>query len=442
LNFKRTRFQRRRAVAGIVAAVMLFAMLFTVGAGYFLFVNSNNQLYDAALTGRTAQEQAALSETGTVSVQLVKNALGVEVSNSGGVLMNLTGVFVTDSTGATTYLGPSSGVGLPTAINPGSVSGLIDTNVQYKSSLSYVVRVFTARGNVFTATFPLSTQQQAVQLSGVTQGLGSVFMKFASFKFFSVDANPKTVGDGWEVGGFSGFNVPNGVDSLFQGQFENLDPLQRNITINMQTSLYQEQACLGGCGGPGNAAVYFVVGDIVNYPTCNGPPGNPPCVGAAAFKSVVIPYGKSALLNFSAPKPGVCVGPGKGCQNAQNSINGVAPIFLEFFGIFSDHTPFGQTIPFVATYGTGASFGNGLTKNPYLSVTRGSVTTLQITGFTAPPRAYWTWTNGSLFDVTYGTPTTGTVQFTVPTTASVGSYYTVMVSDGNNTAYAEMKVTG
>jgi hypothetical protein len=432
----------RAAVSGIVAAVLLFSMLFTVGTGYFLFINRGDQLYSAALVGRTAQEQAALSETGAASVQLVKNALGVEVSNSGGVPVNLTGIFVTDSTGATTYVGPSSGAGLPTVVDPGSISRLIDTNVQYKSSLTYVVRVFTARGNVFTATFPLSTQQQAVQLSGVTQGLGSVFMKFASFKFFSVDANPKTVGDGWEVGGFSGFNVPDGVDSLFQGAFENLDPLQRNITINMQTSLYQEQACLGGCGGPGNAAVYFVVGDIVNYPTCNGPPGNPPCVGAAAFRSVSIPYGKTVLLNFSAPKPGVCVGPGKGCQNAQNSINGVAPIFLEFFGIFSDHTPFGQTIPFVATYGTGASFGSELTKDAHLSVTRGAVTTLQITGFADPPRAYWTWTNGSLFDATYGTPTIGVVQFTVPTTANVGSYYTVMVSDGNSTAYAEVQVTG
>jgi len=35
----------RKAIAGIMAAIILFAMLFTVGTTYFLYVNLNNQLY-------------------------------------------------------------------------------------------------------------------------------------------------------------------------------------------------------------------------------------------------------------------------------------------------------------------------------------------------------------------------------------------------------------
>jgi flagellin-like protein len=441
---------RRRGVAGIVAAVLMFAMLFTVGAGYFLFVNQGERLYSSALFNRAANVEGAISESATVSAQLVKGSLGVVVANEGGVPINVTGAFVTDSEGGTTFIGPGSSRGLPMVVDPGATSPVIDTGVTYQSALTYTIKVFTARGNLFTATFPLSTQQQAVQLSGVTQGLGSVFMIFSSFRFYSVDNNPRTVGDGWEVGGFYGFNVPNGVDSLFQGAFENLDPLQRNITINEQTSLYQEAACLGGPGCGGNAAVYFIVGDLTNYPHCGGGDGHPPCVGAEAFRSVTIPYGKTMLLNFSAPVPGVCVGPGgpgpggpgNECQNAQNSINGVAPIFLELFGEFSDHTPFGQTIPFVASYGSGATFGNGLDNYPYLQLTRGQQMALSLNGFTSAPTAYWTWANGTLADATYGTPTLGSVTFVVPTTATVGAYYSVMVTDGNETAYAEVQVTG
>ena len=57
----------RKGVAGIIAAVLLFSMLFTVGTGYFLFVNNANTFYVKQLSDRTSAMQAQLNEILQVS---------------------------------------------------------------------------------------------------------------------------------------------------------------------------------------------------------------------------------------------------------------------------------------------------------------------------------------------------------------------------------------
>jgi flagellin-like protein len=55
--------KRKRAVSGILAAVILFAMLFTVGTGFFLFANTQNNFYDQALSARNTAQKNQLSES-------------------------------------------------------------------------------------------------------------------------------------------------------------------------------------------------------------------------------------------------------------------------------------------------------------------------------------------------------------------------------------------
>ena len=51
---------RRKAVSGIVAAIILFAAIFTTGATLFLFVNSSNQLASqASANAANAQLEAS-----------------------------------------------------------------------------------------------------------------------------------------------------------------------------------------------------------------------------------------------------------------------------------------------------------------------------------------------------------------------------------------------
>jgi hypothetical protein len=46
-----------------------------------------------------------------------------------------------------------------------------------------------------------------------------------------------------------------------------------------------------------------------------------------------------------------------------------------------------------------------------------------------------------MIDQTYSSAA-NSIQVTIPSGATVGNYYTVMVFDGVNAAYAEIKVTG
>jgi len=60
MSIKRSHGAGRKAVAGILAALILFVMLFTVGTGYFLFVNQGNLLYTKALSARSNSIQSTL----------------------------------------------------------------------------------------------------------------------------------------------------------------------------------------------------------------------------------------------------------------------------------------------------------------------------------------------------------------------------------------------
>src|SRR2546427_1549770 len=72
-------------------------MLFTVGTGYFLFVNNANTFYVKNLSDRTSAMQAQLNEILQVSSAAGSgNHLTLTVTNSGPVDSNITGVFVID----------------------------------------------------------------------------------------------------------------------------------------------------------------------------------------------------------------------------------------------------------------------------------------------------------------------------------------------------------
>jgi len=169
------RFQRRRsrrAVAGIVATVIMFAILFTVGTSYFIFINSSNQKYVSSLMGAANKAQGAVQETVTLTSLLETNGdVGLQVTDTSGMTVNVTAILVISSTGV---LLKCDGVGFPgsagcanstpalwTVVDAGATSASIDTGYVYVSGTTDTIKVLTARGNTFTTTYPAPANQSS-----------------------------------------------------------------------------------------------------------------------------------------------------------------------------------------------------------------------------------------------------------------------------------------
>ena len=167
---KFARRRSRRAVAGIVATVIMFAILFTVGTSYFIFVNSENQSYVQSLVKATSKEQGSLTESLTVNTVLEADGeVGFTATDTSGVTVNMTAVLVISSTGA---LLTCAGVGFPAGagctnttptlwitIDSGATSASIDTGSVYSPGSTVTVKVLTARGNSYSQTYPEAASQ-------------------------------------------------------------------------------------------------------------------------------------------------------------------------------------------------------------------------------------------------------------------------------------------
>src|SRR5712691_10733264 len=157
--------KRRRAVAAIIASVIMFAMLFTTGTAYFLFVNNQNQAYSQSLVSRGNALQDRLNELFTVNTKLSgTNTLGFTLMNTGNVPISVASVLLMSSSGNVLclYRNPSAQSPCATnttpalggAVNPGVTSGLFDSGYAYVSPNTYSLRVVTSRGNGQTQSYP------------------------------------------------------------------------------------------------------------------------------------------------------------------------------------------------------------------------------------------------------------------------------------------------
>ncbi|MBI3858687.1 MAG: Ig-like domain repeat protein [Thaumarchaeota archaeon] len=170
MKFKRSVW-KRKAISGIVAGILFFALLFTAGVGLVLFVNDlvgkyqqAQQQYQSDTTQRNA-EAAALSTSGTASIF-------VSVNNTGRVPFQIVGAFITNKSGSSVSGGsgvlPSPRVvpmnvefnsSYPYSLDiwPGPSSVNISTGFSPESGAPYAVGIVTKAGNVFYARFPSQT---------------------------------------------------------------------------------------------------------------------------------------------------------------------------------------------------------------------------------------------------------------------------------------------
>ena len=188
---------KRRAVAGIVATVFMFAMLFTVGASYFLYVNQNNLLYSEASSQRANALSSQHTEDLTIvgSADATTEALAFTAENLGAATATVVGFFVSDSSGNVLAFCQSGTGGscptLPASVNPGMTSVKIDTGVTYAGSNTYTISAVTQLGNVFTATYPPSAISLASQALA-SGAIGDLYLSFDSYTIYAVTSHSYT----------------------------------------------------------------------------------------------------------------------------------------------------------------------------------------------------------------------------------------------------------
>jgi len=138
--------------------MFVFVMLFTVGTGYFVFVNDVNAGYVKGLGDRATALQDQISENLQVTGAAgAGNHLTLSFTNVGPIAANVTDVLLLDpgKTLHTYGLGFASNTApaLPTPVNIEATSPSLDTGLVIVAG-TYTIKVLTQRGNAFAAVYP------------------------------------------------------------------------------------------------------------------------------------------------------------------------------------------------------------------------------------------------------------------------------------------------
>ena len=333
------RVRRRKAgIAGILGAILMFAMLFTIGTGFFIYINSGNLVYSQALTGRTnaansqVLEQAALAASPNANGQLV-----LTVTDTGGVSLVINDIFVLIPSNVLCTFGvgvasnsncPNTATNttppLPIAVSPSTTSAAINTGITIASG-TYILRVLTASGNTYTATYPPSGGSPVTNALA-SGAIGDLYLTFDSFTIYTVTSHGSTSGCPAKAGtnsgycletgsGFSGpgFAVPgatyDGRKVGFSATFTNLNQGQADIILD-QWSLMYAQVPSGA-----NAKVPLISWNIISV---GSPSGNFIPI-SNQYTPVVLNYNKPITIYFmSANCVQAAVGPDDGCSTVSS----------------------------------------------------------------------------------------------------------------------------
>jgi hypothetical protein len=207
--------RKSKAVSGILGAIMLFAMLFTTGSSYFLFIVASQQIMNSAhLDAGYVQNDRALERFSLASLKTSTGKIGINITNLGPNAINIVRIIVSNSSNVYELNG-GSGVGyatipnLPTYINAGTRKDLIDTQLTPTSSITYTIKVLTDKGNIAVVGYPDGSSAYVVAQSIISQGIGDVQLGFQEFKYANIDAGTPLT---WNRAA----NVSKNVNAMFK----------------------------------------------------------------------------------------------------------------------------------------------------------------------------------------------------------------------------------
>jgi hypothetical protein len=414
---------RRRGVATIIAGVIVFALLFTSGTEYFLFEQAAQSAYNTALVNRSNAIQAQTLETGYVTTADSGGYIAFTVTNSGSLVMNVTGVVVdAPGTGIYTY-GPSfatnTSPALPLSVGVGQTSANIKTSIVITGGVTYTLEVTTSSGNTFSQEYPEPIPPWAQQ----AESSGSLAISLTSLKWYLLTGNAQS---GYLVNGYPGTALPVSTTSIgFSVQFTNVDSSQRSITLwaGSEIQLLTMQ--------PESNGKNLQVDDFYIIQGFSGGSSPSGIIGYNSTENfVVLPYDQPETIYFGATAPY-----GATASNTGSLVEAPFQALFSLIGQYSDNTLYAQGIPFPAGVITSAT----ATLSTTVGAT-GSAITVAGSGFLDSRIGFIGWMSSTgtvsaiqTFTTTSGGDLPSNLQFTVPSDSA--GYYTVVVSDYYNALF-------
>jgi hypothetical protein len=255
----------RRGVAGVLLAVVVFALLFSVGLGLELYQSQGTQSsYEANLTAIGLKETQN-QETLTLGASLVGAKIMVTVNDTGPFPISVVSTFVENSTRKLITLSSSGGSKGPMLLSPGSncfqtaPSGPMNLPVgawgrfnissgagscfpNFSPTSLYYVAIVTSRGNVFTVQFPF-------QYTTVVSSATSFTTSTTSVPGSGGGNSLVVVMSAMPVQAFSGDTVTDTVD-LYNYSPNPLTLSSGSLSPNPPTPSYTGTATLAAIGSP------------------------------------------------------------------------------------------------------------------------------------------------------------------------------------------------
>ena len=349
----------------------MFTMLFTVGAGYFLYVNQANTVYTKALLARAGGISSQAEEALSLATGLTPGGhISVYANNTGGIGVNITSLYLLGPSGATLECmgvglpgGCANGAPFPLWVNVGGGSGVIDTGYAPVSGDMYTIKVVTQRGSVFSATYPAAATSLAARALS-SGAIGDLYLSLGTYAYFAVSsincpASGSLVADGTSSGycletpqvsgctrvgiGCSAFVIPYnfGPPIAFSVEVTNLNPNQLTITLDPYSLINQVIE-------HGSGAVKYQIWYVVSNDSSN--------VILSTYTPLSLVYDKPTVIVFAALNAMSSGTPFAGEGLPAMAEYSTAPVFIVSHGWKGLSMPqpestanYGQNSPYVTT---------------------------------------------------------------------------------------------
>lgn len=293
-NFKTSR-KSRRGVGGIIAGVILMAIIFTSVLVFFVTINNNEKArvgYEIA-----AQEEERKKATEDFSVYdsaIVGNVVTVRIENTGPIPITASQMLTYCVSGpdCTGPVDVPTTTDVSTTLNPGDSTS---QNLSVSSGNVYRVDIISERGNIVTFSCEFDVDEckvpggddiddeiEGAVNEGIVQGTGSLQLDFNSFGLLLPDLTSRTddrlqlLGEpaidqrGFEVitssrygsaTGYPAFDIPGGMEAVLVEKVRNLDPSGEDIRLTRYTGLQ----VLSGIQGSQPDTVFICIRDGTSF---------------------------------------------------------------------------------------------------------------------------------------------------------------------------------
>ena len=294
-NFKTSK-KSRRGVGGIIAGVILMAIIFTSVLVFFVTINNNEKArlgYEIA-----AQEEERKKATEDFSVYdsaIIGSTVTIRIENTGPISMTASRMltYCVSGPGCTNPADvPTATTDITTTLNPGDST---TRNLSVSSGNVYRVDIISERGNIETFGCDFDVDEcklpgeesiddeiEGAVNEGIVQGTGSLQLDFNSFGLLLPDLSSRTddllqgLGEpavdqrGFSVivsssygsaTGYPAFDIPGGLEAVLVEKVRNLDPGGEDIRLTRYTGLQ----VLSGIQGAQPDTVFICIRDGTSF---------------------------------------------------------------------------------------------------------------------------------------------------------------------------------